>query len=129
MALIMLAISGFLLLFVSWGVFQWTLRQGSYRRYPHEQFVLVGASVLIGLTTTLDRASVLHVSLFALELVAFAVLVWYMTGGARFSRGKIALSVGERFPSFALRDSRGELFDSASLDGKTALVLFYRGPW
>ena len=39
----MLAISGVLLLFVSWGVFQWTLGRGSYRRYPHEQFVLVRA--------------------------------------------------------------------------------------
>ena len=105
----MLAISGFLLLFVSWGVFQWTLGRGSYRRYPHEQFVLVGAS--------------------ALELAAFAMLVWYMTSGARFSRGAISLGVGDRFPSFSLRDSHGELFDSARLDGKTALILFYRGPW
>ncbi len=86
----MLAISGFLLLFVSWGVFQWTLRRGSYRRYPHEQFVLVGASVLIGLTTVLERASILHVSLFAIELAAFAMLVWYMTSGARFSRGSLS---------------------------------------
>jgi len=125
----MLAISGFLLLFVSWGVFQWTLSRGSYRRYPHEQFVLVGASVLIGLTTVLERASVLHISLFALELVAFVMLVWYMTRGARFSRGTISLGVGDRFPSFSLRDSHGELFDSARLDNKTALILFYRGPW
>ena len=123
------AISGFLLLFVSWGVFQWTLRQGSYRRYPHEQFVVVGASVLIGLTTVLDRASILHVSLIVVELAAFAMLVWYMTGGARFSRGQIALAVGDRFPDFALVDSHGAVFESASLDGKTALVLFYRGPW
>ena len=125
----MLAISGFVLLLVSWGVFQWTLARGSYRRDPHEQFVLVGASVLIGLTTVLDRASVLHVSLFAIELIALAILIWYMAGGARFSRGKISLAVGDRFPGFSLRDSHGELFDSASLDGKTALILFYRGPW
>ena len=57
------------------------------------------------------------------------MLVWYMTRGARFSRGEISLGVGDRFPSFSLRDSHGELFDSASLDGKTALILFYRGPW
>lgn len=125
----MLAISGFVLLFVGWSVFQWTLRQGSYRRYPHEQFVLVGASVLIGLTTVLDRASVLHVSLFVIELAAFVMLVWYMIGGARFSRGEISLSVGDRFPTFALRDSHGDVFDSSKLAGKTALVLFYRGPW
>jgi len=125
----MLAMAGLLLLFVSWGVFQWTLRRGSYRRYPHEQFVLVGASVLIGLTTVLDRASALHVSLFAVELAAFAMLVWYMTGGARFSRGPLSLTVGDRFPTFTLTDSHGEPFDSADLAGKTALILFYRGPW
>ena len=125
----MLAISGFLLLFVSWGVFQWTLRQGSFRRYPHEQFVLIGASVLIGLSTVLAEPSAFHVSLFAIELVMFLALVWYMAGGARFSRGEISLAVGDPFPSFSLRDSHGERFDSARLDGKMALVLFYRGPW
>jgi cytochrome oxidase Cu insertion factor (SCO1/SenC/PrrC family) len=125
----MLAIGGILLLFVSWGVFQWTLRRGSYRRYPYEQFVLVGASVLIGLTTVLVRASVVHVVLFAIELAAFAGLVWYMSAGARFSRGAISLSVGDRFPSFELIDSHGRPFDSECLRGQTALILFYRGPW
>ena len=69
------------------------------------------------------------VSVFAIELAAFAMLVWYMARGARFSRGEISLGAGDRFPSFSLPDSHGELFDSASLDGKTALILFYRGPW
>ena len=125
----MLAIFGFLLLFVSGGVFRWTLRQGSFRRYPHEQFVLVGASALVGLSTVLSEPSAFHVALFALELIAFVVLVGYMVGGARFSRGEISLATGDPFPSFSLRDSHGKLFDSTQLDGKTALILFYRGPW
>ena len=125
----LLAISGLLLLFVSWGVFQWTLHRGRFRRYPYEQFVLVGASVLIGLNAVISTPSALHVAFFAVELVALAVLTWYMTAGARFSRGEISLAVGDRFPSFVLRDSHGEPFDSRELDGETALVLFYRGPW
>lgn len=125
----MLAILGLLLLFVSAGVFQWTLRRGSFRRYPHEQFIFVGGSALIGLSTVLAEPNWLHIVLFALELVAFGVLVWYMGGGARFPRGNISLRTGDPFPSFSLRDSHGELFDSARLDGKTALILFYRGPW
>lgn len=125
----MLAISGFLLLFVSWGVFQWTLARGSYRRYPHEQFILVGASVLIGLSAVLAEPGPLHFSLLAIELAAFGMLVWYMAGGARFSRGEIALKPGDTFPSFTLPDSHGEIFDSARLTGKAALILFYRGPW
>ena len=125
----MLAISGVLLLFVSWGVFQWTLGRGSYRRYPHEQFVIVGTSVLIGLWTVLAEPKALHITLFALELAVFGMLVAYMVGGARFSRGGISLAAGDPFPSFSLRDSHGEPFDSTRLDGKTALILFYRGPW
>lgn len=125
----MLAIAGFLLLFVAAGVFWWTLRRGSYRRYPHEQFVLVGASVLIGLTTVIDRPNGLHLTLFGMEVIVLGALVWYMARGARFSRGEISIRVGERFPSFSLPDSRGGTFDSSKLEGKAALILFYRGPW
>ena len=125
----MLAILGILLLFFSWGVFQWSLRRGEFRRYPYEQFVLVGASFLIGLLSVLERASVLHVALFVVEAAALGTLTWYMSVGARFRRANIALSVGEPFPAFALTDSHGDIVESASLQGKTALYLFYRGPW
>lgn len=125
----MLAVFGILLLIVSAIVFRWTLSKGWYRRYPHEQFVLVGASVLVGLTAALERPSFFRIALLIVELAAFAMLTWYMTAGARFSRGKIAVRVGDRFPDFELPDSRGETFDSSLLEGKTSLILFYRGHW
>ncbi len=128
----MLAFAGITLLFLSVVVFQWTLRRGKYRRYPFEQFALVGASAAIGLATVLTNPNIVHWGLFIVELVALTAVTWYMGIGARFSRGKISVKVGEPFPSFTLPDSRGGSFDSDSLeglDGKTALYLFYRGPW
>ncbi len=80
----------------------------------------------------LTSPNVVHWILFVVELVVLAVLTWYMSIGARFSRGETSLKLGERFPSFTLPDSRGGIFDSDSLlglDGKTALYLFYRGSW
>lgn len=128
----MLAFVGITLLALSVFLFQWTLRHGKYRRYPFEQFALVGASAAIGFATVLTRPSVVHWILFIVELAALAALTWYISIGARFSRGAISVKVGESFPSFTLPDSRGGTFDSDSLagpDGKTALYLFYRGPW
>ncbi len=128
----MLAFVGIAILVVSVFLFQWTLRRGKYRRYPFEQFALVGASAAIGFATVLTRLNVVHWVLFLVELVTLAGLTWYMSIGARFSRGETSLKLGEPFPSFTLQDSRGGTFDSKSLqglDGKTALYLFYRGPW
>ena len=125
----MLAISGILLLGLSAIVFRWTLGRGWFRRYPHEQFVLVGGSVLVGLVAALQQPSAWRVGLLIVELAAFAMLTWYMTAGARFSRGEVALEIGDRFPDFELRDSHGGTFDSSLLEGKTSLILFYRGPW
>ncbi|TDI39994.1 MAG: hypothetical protein E2P02_17605 [Acidobacteria bacterium] len=128
----MLALTGIALLFLSGVLFQWTLRHGKYRRYPFEQFALVGASAAIGFATVLTRPNVVHWVLFLVELVTLAGLTWYISIGARFSRGETSLKLGEPFPSFTLQDSRGGTFDSKSLqglDGKTALYLFYRGPW
>ena len=128
----MLAFAGISLLVLSVVLFQWTLRRGKYRRYPFEQFALVGASAAIGFATVLTSPNVVHWILFVVELVVLAVLTWYMSIGARFSRGETSLKLGEPFPSFTLPDSRGGIFDSDSLeglDGKTALYLFYRGSW
>ena len=80
----------------------------------------------------LTNPNIVHWGLFIVELVALIAVTWYMGIGARFSRGKISVKVGEPFPSFRLPDSRGGTFDSdrlEGLDGKTALYLFYRGPW
>lgn len=128
----MLAVTGIALLFLSVFLFQWTLRRGKYRRYPFEQFALVGASAAVGLAAVLTSPNVVHWILFVVELLALTALTWYISVGARFSRGETNLKIGESFPSFALEDSRGGTFDSKSLqglDGKTALYLFYRGPW
>ena len=128
----MLALTGIALLFLSGVLFQWTLRRARYRRYPFEQFALVGASAAIGFATVLTRPNLVYWILFVIELVVLTALTWYFSMGARFSRGETNLKLGEPFPSFALEDSRGGTFDSKSLqglDGKTALYLFYRGPW
>ena len=69
-ATLMLAITGILLLVVSAVVFRWTLGRGSFRRYPYEQFLIVGASAATGLWTVLHRPSAWHIGLFAVELVA-----------------------------------------------------------
>jgi hypothetical protein len=110
--------------------FFWTLRRGIYRRIPYELFTLVGAAALLGLFAALDRPGPVTVGLFGIELVALALLTWYMGIGARFPRGEVAVKVGDRFPRFRLPDSEGGEFDSSSLAGtSTALYLFYRGDW
>ena len=125
----MLAISGILLLIIAFGVFRWTLAHGVYHRYPYEQFILVGGSALIGLAAVLEAPSPFPIALFAVELGAFGLLLFYMSVGARFRREKIPLSVGDRFPDFSLRSADGDIVDSRSTRGKTSLFLFYRGPW
>ena len=125
----MLAATGVLLLVLSFVIFGWTLRAGKYRRYPHEQFVLVGAATVAGLVSVIDGPTIVETALFTLELLMFLFLVYYMSIGARFRRGNLSISVGDRFPSFKLLDSKATHVDSESLRGKTALYLFYRGPW
>jgi len=125
----MLAVTGFALLFVAAFVFRWTLLRGRFRRYPYEQFVIVGASVFLGMLAVSRRATALSFLALGAEVVALGLLVWYMSVGARFRRGNVAVSVGDRFPRFTLPDSSGQPFDSTTLDGQTALYLFYRGHW
>jgi peroxiredoxin len=53
-------------------------------------------------------------------------IFWY----SRFGRLESALlSVGSKLPQFELTDSDGERFDSDSLSGSPAVLLFYRGNW
>ena len=128
----MLAFVGILVLAASVALFQWTLKRGRYRRYPIEQFALVGASAAIGLTTVVGQPNAVHWLLFVIELLALVALTLDMGIGARFSRGEVNVKVGDVFPRLQLPDSGGGRFDSDSLkgrDGKTALYLFYRGPW
>ena len=48
------------------------------------------------------------------------------------SRQEVAttgIQVGQTMPQFKALDRHGELFDSASLDGKPILIKFFRGHW
>jgi hypothetical protein len=126
----MVAIAALLLLASGLFVFFWTVRRGVYRRYPYELFVLAGASALVGLFAALESPGPVSVALAAVEGIALALLVAYVVKGARFSRGDVAVKVGDRFPAFRLPDSEGGAFESASMVGKSAaLYLFYRGDW
>jgi len=73
-------------------------------------------------TTGWEPLSAALVSLFILLLYIF----WY----SRFGRLESALlSVGRKLPHFELMDSDGKQFDSDSLSGSPAVLLFYRGNW
>jgi hypothetical protein len=126
----MIAAAAVLLLLLGVAHFFWTLRRGIYRRIPYELFALVGGAALLGVFAALEHPATVTVGLFGVELVALALLTWYMGIGARFPRGEVAVKVGDRFPQFRLPDSEGGEFDSSSLAGRsTALYLFYRGDW
>jgi peroxiredoxin len=59
-------------------------------------------------------------------LIFLLYVFWYSRFGRLASRH---LSVGGVLPDFELRDSAGELFNSDSLAGAPAVVMFYRGNW
>jgi len=62
--------------------------------------------------------------------VAALILVLYIFWYSRFDRiASGQLSVGSKLPGFELADSEGEQFDSATLGGSPAVLLFYRGNW
>ncbi len=63
-------------------------------------------------------------------LVSLIILLVYIFWYSRFGRLESAqLSVGRKLPHFELLDSDGEPFDSGSLSGSPAVLLFYRGNW
>lgn len=126
----MLSIFGILFLVSAVYVFFWTLRKGNFRRYPWEQFVLLGIAVSLGARAVVERPSLLNGSLLFIELVALTGSLLYFGMGARFRRSRVSVLAGERLPSFTLPDSTGKPFHSESLEGETAaLYLFYRGDW
>lgn len=125
----MLAFVGIALLATAIMLFRSSLRRGKYRRYPHELFVFVGAGFAVGAASVALGPNWWNVSLLVLESSALGLLTWYMASGARFRRGSVSVKPGELFPDFVLQDSLGNTVDSKTLLGKTALFLFYRGPW
>jgi len=63
-------------------------------------------------------------------LFSTALLLMYVFWYSRFGRHhSVRLAVGSKLPAFTLKDAEGKSFDSASLLGVPAVVLFYRGNW
>lgn len=125
-----LAAAGIFLLATSVAVFFWTLRRGIFRRYPWEQFVLVGTAVALGLAAFVGEPNLPRFLLLGLELAALVSLTWYMGIGARFRRGRLSVATGDTLPRIQLLDSEGRRFDSDELLGRSsALYLFFRGDW
>jgi len=62
----------------------------------------------------------------AAALILLVYIFWY----SRFGRiESMALSVGARLPQFTLADTDRNEFDSKSLLGSPAVLMFYRGNW
>jgi len=124
----MLAAAGILFLALSAVVFLFRLRRGIYSRYPYEQFLLIGAAVVLGLLAAIASPGPITLVLLAIELVALALVVRYLGIGARFPSHEAGVKTGERFPEFVLPHSDGGNFHSQSLLGSSAaLYIFYRG--
>ena len=64
------------------------------------------------------------------EIFFAGLLTWYFTSFSFLPEHKLALEVGDSFPSYSLVDQDGKLhsFESSS-DGRPALYIFYRGDW
>jgi hypothetical protein len=123
-----LAFAGFLLVVSSGAIFYLRVRLGLYSRYPYEQFVLVGAAVVVGLVAALTNPGVLTLLLLGLEIAALALVVRYLFIGERFPEAESTLKTGEPFPDFRLPDSEGRPFESRLQQrGTSALYVFYRG--
>jgi peroxiredoxin len=66
----------------------------------------------------------------SVALVAAFIFVLYVFWYSRFGRFDSAkLMVGGKLPEFTLKDVDGNTFDSSSLLGAPAAVMFYRGNW
>ena len=66
----------------------------------------------------------------AVALVSASMLLLYVFWYSRFGRFPSAtLSVGATLPAFTLQDLDGGTFDSRSLAGSPAVLMFYRGNW
>jgi len=66
----------------------------------------------------------------SVALVAGLIFLLYVFWYSRFGRfDSVKLMVGSKLPDFTLKDVDGKPFDSTSLLGAPAAVLFYRGNW
>ena len=66
----------------------------------------------------------------SLALAGMLLLLLYVFWYSRFSRVESQqIAVGNKLPEFSLFDTDGKSFDSKSLAGSPAILLFYRGNW
>lgn len=66
----------------------------------------------------------------AVALTSGMLLIMYVFWYSRFGRfDSVHLAVGGKLPEFSLKDSDGNVFDSSSLAGAPAVLVFYRGNW
>jgi peroxiredoxin len=66
----------------------------------------------------------------AVSLAGLLLLLLYIFWYSRFNRVEShELGVGRKLPEFTLTDLHGNVFDSKSLAGSPAVLLFYRGNW
>jgi hypothetical protein len=122
------SLAGALLLIGAAASFIFRMKHGIYSRYPVEQFLFVGAALVLGLFGTLRDPGLLSLALLAVEIGAFTVVLIFFGVGSRFPRDEGRMKVGSRFPEFVLPDSDGGSFDSQRLLGSAAaLYVFYRG--
>ncbi len=62
--------------------------------------------------------------------VFFVFLSWYFISLSFLPEHRLALSVGDAFPSYSLVDQDGELHSVQSATGRSpTLFIFYRGDW
>jgi len=66
----------------------------------------------------------------SVALASALILLLYVFWYSHFGRFDSALlTVGNKLPAFSLKDSNGDQFDSSSLEGSPAVLMFYRGNW
>ena len=66
----------------------------------------------------------------SVALAAAAIFLLYVFWYSRFGRfDSSSLMVGSKLPAFSLQDAEGNAFESSSLAGSPAVILFYRGNW
>lgn len=102
---------------------------GIFRRIPYEALAIAGLGVALGIWRATSRpgAGTIAAALASVALAGFAL--WWVFGYSMYGAREDRPAVGDRFPDFALPDSRGGSFALASARGRPILLLFYRGDW
>jgi hypothetical protein len=64
-----------------------------------------------------------------IEVAVAILLTVYFTNLSFLPEHRLAVSIGDRFPSYELPDQDGELHTFRSTANRPALYIFYRGDW